>query len=139
MNNNLLLLAGRILLSVLFLVSGAGKIGTGPTFAGMLGHMGLPAPLLLAYLMGLFEIVGGTALVIGVQTRIVGVLLAAWCVLTGVVVHIGAPIDLMKNVALAGGLLVLAATTPGSLALPTTWSRRDRLAAMAPSNATFND
>lgn len=138
MNNNLLLLAGRILLSVLFLVSGAGKIGAGQTFAGMLGQMGLPAPLLLAYLMGLCEVVGGIALITGIQTRTVGALLAVWCVLTGAVVHIGAPIDLMKNLALAGGLLVLAATSPGSLVLRATWLKRDRSPAMTPSNAMFN-
>jgi putative oxidoreductase len=138
MTNNLLLLAGRILLSVLFVVSGAGKFGAGPTIAGMLGQMGLPAPLLLAYLMGLSEIVGGIALVVGVQTRLVGILLAAWCVLTGVVVHIGAPIDLMKNLALAGGFLVLAATSPGSLALRPTQLKREGSAAIAPASVRFN-
>jgi putative oxidoreductase len=136
MNNNLLLLSGRVLLSIPFLVSGAWKFGAmGPALAGMLGHMGLPAPLLLTYLIGLSEVIGGIALVLGLQTRLVGILLAAWCVLTGLVVHIGVPIDLMKNLALAGGLLVHAATSPGSLVLRTTSLRRDRSAAMAPSAA----
>jgi putative oxidoreductase len=139
MNNNFLLLGGRVLLSILFLVSGAGKFGAiGPVLAGMFGQMGLPAPLLLTYLLGLSEVIGGIALVLGVQTRLVGLLLAAWCVLTGLVVHIGEPADLMKNLALAGGLLVLAATSPGSLILRTTWLKRDRPAAMAPSRASLN-
>ncbi len=128
MNNNLLLLAGRVLLSILFLASGTLKLGAmGPALAGMLGQMGLPAPLLLTYLMGLSEIIGGIAVVVGFQTRIVGIALAAWCVLTGVVAHIGTPIDLMKNLGLAGGFLVLAATSPGSLALGTSWGKRDAL------------
>jgi putative oxidoreductase len=139
MNNNLLLLGGRVLLSILFLVSGAGKFGAiGSMLAGMLGQMGLPAPLLLTYLIGLAEVVGGIALILGIQTRLVGILLAAWCVLTGLVVHVGMPADLMKNLALAGGLLVLAATSPGSLVLHTNWLKRDRPAAMAPSSATLN-
>jgi len=118
MTNNLLLLVGRILLSILFLVSGAGKFGAmGPALAGMFGQMGLPAPLLLAYLVGLCEIVGGLALLTGIQIRAASLLLAGWCVLTGIVVHGGAPIDLMKNIALAGGLLALATTSPGAFAL----------------------
>lgn len=139
MTNNLLLLVGRILLSILFIVSGAGKLGPfGPALAGMFGQMGLPAPLMLAYLVGLSEIVGGIALVTGVQTRIVGIFLAAWCVLTGVVVHIGAPVDLMKNLALAGGLLVLAASSPGSFALRPALLKRDRPVAPRPSVASLN-
>lgn len=140
MSNNLLLLAGRVLLGILFFVSGAGKFGTGPVFAGILGQMGLPAPLLMAYLMALFEVAGGLALITGIQTRLAGILLAAWCVLTGLVIHLGMPIDLMKNVALAGGLLVLAATSPGQMVLRTTslktWLKR--LTAAAPLSATRN-
>jgi len=118
MTNNLLLLVGRILLSILFLVSGAGKFGAmGPALAGMFGQMGLPAPLLLAYLVGLCEIVGGLALVTGIQSRSASLLLAGWCVLTGIVVHRGVPVDLMKNLALAGGLLALATSSPGAFAL----------------------
>lgn len=138
MSNNFLLLVGRILLAILFFVSGAGKLGAGPAFADILGQMGLPAPLLSAYLMGLFEVASGLALIAGIQTRLVGILLAAWCVLTGLVIHIGAPIDLMKNFALAGGLLVLAATSPGTLVLRTTWLKRERLAPISPSSATRN-
>jgi putative oxidoreductase len=104
----------------------------------MLGQMGLPAPLVLTYLMGLSEIIGGIALVLGIQTRLVGILLAAWCVLTGLVVHLGAPIDFMKNLALAGGLIVLAAASPGSLALRTTWRKRGHSVVMAPSSASPN-
>lgn len=118
MSNNLLLLLGRILLSTLFIVSGIQKFGEmAPMLAGMLGQMGLPSPLMLTYLMALAEIIGGIALIAGFQTRIVGLLLAAWCVLTGIVAHGGAPLDLMKNLAIAGGFLVLSATWPGTIAL----------------------
>ena len=139
MNNNILLLGGRVLLSILFLVSGVFKFGAmGPVLAGMLGQMGLPAPMVLTYLMGLCEIIGGIALVLGVQTRLVGILLAAWCVLTGLVVHAGAPIDLMKNLSLAGGLIVLAATSPGSLALRSSRLKRDSTEHMTASGTSLN-
>ena len=130
MTNNLLLLVGRILLSILFLVSGAGKFGAvGSALAGMFGQMGLPAPLLLVYLVGLCEIAGGAALVTGIQSRAASLLLAGWCVLTGIVVHGGAPIDLMKNIALAGGLLVVATSSPGAFALGQFLPKRIRPAA----------
>ncbi|RFB78593.1 DoxX family protein [Methylovirgula sp. 4M-Z18] len=131
--NNVFLLIGRILLSVLFIVSGAGKFGAfaGP-LSGMLGNLGLPAPLLLTYLIALCEVVGGIAVAIGYQTRIVGILLAVWCVLTGVVVHGGDPVELMKNIGLAGGFLVLAATSPGSIAYYGTWPERRDLSTSTP-------
>ncbi|MBO9582214.1 MAG: DoxX family protein [Sphingobium sp.] len=123
---NIALLSGRILLSLLFLFSGVLKFMMGPQMAGMLGQVGLPAPHLMVYLIGLCEVVGGLALVAGYQTRTVAVLLAIWCVATGFVAHMGDPLTLLKNIGLAGGFIILAATTPGSLALD--WRRRGALA-----------
>jgi putative oxidoreductase len=124
MTNNVLLLAGRFFLAVLFVVSGAGKFAMADQIGGMLGQMGLPAPVALAYLVGLCEVAGGVALVVGFQTRVVGLLLAGWCILTGIAVHGGQPIDLMKNIGLAGGFLLLAATSPGTLAYYGNWPER---------------
>ena len=122
--NNFLLLAGRVLLSGLFVVSGLQKFGMAPQLGGMLGQMGLPEPVLMAYLIGLCEIVGGVALIVGFQTRIISLLLAAWCVATGFVVHGADQVALLKNISLAGGLLVMAATTPGAFALYGRWPLR---------------
>src|SRR5437868_5076075 len=59
MNNQALLLA-RLLLGVPFVIWGALKLSGGAVgLSGGLTQMGLPAPLLLAYLIGLFELVGG--------------------------------------------------------------------------------
>ena len=128
--NNLLLLIGRILLSVLFLVSGSGKLGAlAVPLSAKLAQMGMPAPLLLTYLMGLCELIGGVAVLVGFQTRIIGILLAIWCVLTGAVIHGGDANQFMKNLGLAGGFLVLAATTPGAIAYYGSWPlRRDAAA-----------
>lgn len=123
MRDGLLLLA-RLLLSALFFFSGFMKFMMAAQIAGMLGQMGLPVPLALAYLIGLSELVGGFALLVGFQTRIVSILLALWCVLTGVLVHHGEPIELLKNLGIAGGFLQLAMTTPGAFAFYGAWPQR---------------
>lgn len=117
MNDNVLLLVARVLLAVLFLVTGLGKLADPSGVAGMLGTLHLPAPVLLAYLVGVCEVVGALAVIIGFQVRTVGLLLAAWCLATAVAVHLQMPMDLMKNLGLAGGFLLLAANGAGSLAI----------------------
>ncbi|MBN8813636.1 MULTISPECIES: DoxX family protein [Sphingomonas] len=117
MSDNLLKLVARILLAVLFVVSGFGKLTDPSAVAGMLGSLKLPGATALTYLVGLGEVVGGVAIVTGYHLRAVAPLLAAWCVATGLIVHLGMPIDLMKNLGLAGGFLLLATTGAGSFAI----------------------
>lgn len=125
MSDNLLKLVARILLAVLFVVSGFGKLTDPSAVAGMLSGLKLPGATALTYLVGLGEVVGGVAIIIGYRLRVIAPLLAAWCVATGLIVHLSMPIDLMKNLGLAGGLLLLATTDAGSFAL----GRRARPAA----------
>lgn len=116
--NNQALLLGRLLLGLPFVIWGALKlIGGAVGLSGGLTQMGLPAPLLLAYLIGLFELLGGIAVVIGFPTRLAGILLALWCVATGLLIHGGDVTQLFKNLVMAGGFLLLAATGAGTLAL----------------------
>ena len=71
---NLTMLAGRAMLATMFLVAGFGKIGA---YAGTQAYMesfGLPGFLLPA-VIGL-EIVGGLAILLGIQARVAAVLLA---------------------------------------------------------------
>jgi putative oxidoreductase len=120
MNPSVLIFLGRILLSILFIVAGFQKLtGGAEGLSGMLGGMGLPQPLALAYLTGLCELVGGLAVLVGFQVRIVGILLALFCLFTGYIAHMGPDqaTALMKNIGLAGGFLVLAANGPGAFAL----------------------
>ncbi|MEF2073360.1 DoxX family protein [Consotaella aegiceratis] len=118
MSANLLPL-GRLLLSVLFIVSGFGKLMGAAGFSGYLANLGFPAPLLMAYVVGLFEFLGGIAILVGFQTRIVAIVLALFCVATGLLAHLGDSTSLMKNIALAGGFLALAASGPGAFAVDT--------------------
>ena len=115
--NNFILLAARIMLGLLFLMSGFGKTGDVAGFAGFMASGGVPA--FLAWPVVLFEILGGLALILGFQTRIVAVALAAFCVVSGTLYHF-APADQMqmtqflKNLALGGGYLALAVVGAGA-------------------------
>lgn len=130
--NNVLLLIARILLSFMFIYSGFGKLMDASGTAGMIAGAGLPAATALAYIAGLFELIAGIAIIVGFQTKIAAILLAIFCVFTGVVFH-GSPINvpdfpeganamlsmfnqimMMKNIGLAGGFLALAAAGAGA-------------------------
>lgn len=113
-------LAARILIGLLFIVAGVGKLGDVGGFTGYLTSGGLPAAL--AWPTILLEILGGLALVIGFQTRIFAVLLAGFTLLAGLLYHFQ-PADQMqmtmflKNLAIAGGLLMLFAHGAGAVAV----------------------
>ncbi len=116
-NNTPGLLAARVLLGLLFLVAGLGKLGNVEGFAGFMASGGVPA--ILAWPVILFEILGGLALILGFMTRPVALALAAFCLLSGVLYHFD-PADqnqmtqLFKNMALAGGYIALAITGAGA-------------------------
>lgn len=115
-------LAGRLLMALIFVFSAAGKIAAPAATMGYIAAMGLPFPALgLAGAIGV-ELVGGLLLAFGFQTRLVAPALAAFSVVTAVLFHgaIGDQnqlIHLLKNLAMAGGLLQIAAFGPGSLSL----------------------
>lgn len=130
--NNLLVLAGRILLAIMFIMAGGQKLVDPSGTAGMITGAGLPAATLLAYVAGLFEFVTGLAILFGFQTKIAAVLLALFCLFTAFVFHNG-PINIpsfpeganglltmfnglifWKNISLAGGFLALAAAGAGA-------------------------
>lgn len=113
-------LLGRVLIGLLFLLAGLGKLGGMEGFTGYLASGGLPA--FLAWPAVIFEIAVGALLIIGYQTRIVALATAAFCVVAAVLYHF-APADQMqmamflKNLAIAGGLLMFAIHGAGKLAL----------------------
>ena len=119
-----LALAGRLLMAVLFLPAGIGKL-TG--FAGTVGYIssvGLPMPQLAAVVALLVEIVGGVALVVGFGTRFAAAVLAVFTLVASVLFHAfwAVPADqqmiaqllFYKNVAVIGGLLTIAAWGAGA-------------------------
>ncbi len=109
-------LAGRTMLAAIFIVAGLNKIGA---YAGTQAYMeafGVPGILLPAVIA--LELAGGIAILIGAQTRIVAVLLAAFTLAAALLFHrdFSQPMQdilFMKNVAIAGAFLLLAAQGPG--------------------------
>jgi putative oxidoreductase len=113
-------LVGRILLAHIFLLAGINKI-TG--YSGTQGYMeGMGVPGMLLPLVILLEIGGALALIVGWQTRLVAYALALFSIVAAIIFHSNLSeqiqmILFMKNWALAGGLLVLAANGAGAFSL----------------------
>jgi putative oxidoreductase len=123
---NTVLLAARVMLGLLFVLAGLGKLGNVEGFAGFMATGGVPTAL--AWPVVLFEIVGGLALIAGFQTRIAAVALGAFCILAAVLYHF--PVDqaqttqFLKNLALTGGYFALAVTGAGAWALDAAFGPR---------------
>ncbi len=117
-----LALTGRVLLAAIFLLSGIAKLGDPAGTAAYVASTGLPAPTLAAWGAGLLETFGGIALIVGFRTRLFALALAGFSAVAAVFFHSALAdqnqmIHFMKNFAIAGGLLQLAAFGPGRFAL----------------------
>jgi putative oxidoreductase len=113
-------LAGRCLLSVLFLLSGVGKIGAYAATAAYMSSVGVPSVLLPVVIAT--EVLGATAIILGWQTRISALLLAGYSLLAALIFHTNFAdqiemINFLKNVSIAGGFLLLVANGAGPLSL----------------------
>jgi putative oxidoreductase len=108
----LLAFFGRLMIALLFLISGANKLMDVSGTDAMIRAAGLPGGLAIP--TGLFEIVAALALIFGVATRLFAVLLAGFCLLAALFFHNNftdpmQAANLLKNIAIAGGLLCLTA------------------------------
>jgi len=121
---NLLTLIGRILLAVMFVLSGIGKIGG---FAGTVGYIssaGLPMANLLAIAAIVVEIGAGIALIVGFKARWAAAALVLFTVAAAMLFHnywtlpddkqMLQQIMFMKNLAITGGLLMVMAFGAGA-------------------------
>lgn len=125
------LLLLRLVLGAVFIAHGMQKVwinGIPATQEGFAG-MGVPAPEVMAIIVAALEIGGGALLVLGLGTRIVGVLLAANMVVAMVLVHLAAGFFATDGgyefvLTLAGGALALALTGPGRFAIDAAFRRR---------------
>ena len=124
---NALNLAGRVLLAALFLPAGISKLTGFEGTVGYIASVGLPLPAVGAVLALLVEIVGSVALIAGFGTRIAALVLALFTLVASFFFHAfwAVPADqafmvqllFFKNVAVVGGLLVLAANGAGGWSL----------------------
>ncbi len=111
-------LAGRILIALLFFVSGVLKI---LHFTGTVDYftkVGMPASQIMTVIAIIIELGGGILLIVGWRTRWVAWLLALFVLVATVVGHRvwedAAQLDhFLKNVAIIGALLYIAAFGPG--------------------------
>ena len=130
MNDSLktaLVLVGRVLLALIFVTSGYAKLAGIEGTAGYIASVGLPWPTALAAAAGVFELGAGLALVVGFKTRWAAFALGAFTILASLLFHAywAAPADqefvqqlmFMKNLAIAGGLFIVAAFGAGRLGL----------------------
>lgn len=124
---NPIALLARVLLAAMFILAGAAKLGGISGTIAFIASVGLPMPGLLAGLTIVLEIVGGIALIIGYRTRLFAFLLAGFTLLAAFIFHAfwAVPADqayvqnlfFMKNLSIAGGLLLLTALGGGAWAL----------------------
>ena len=120
-------LLGRILLSLIFIGSGLNKIGDWSATASFMASYGMTAIPLFLFGAIVFEVLGGFAILIGYQVRIAGIALFIMLIPTTMIFHGFWAVDeaeqqmqmamFMKNLAIMGGLLTLAAAGPGPLSI----------------------
>ena len=110
----------RAAMAAIFLLSGISKIGAFEAMQAYMEAFGLPGVLLIPTIA--FEVLAGIALLLGFGTRQAAFLLAGFCIVTALVFHRNfgdqvQQIMFLKNVAMAGGLLLLARDGSPSFAL----------------------
>lgn len=120
-------LVGRILLAVMFVLAGWGKIGGFDGTAGWMASKGLPLVGVLLPLTILVELGGGIALIVGWKARWAALALAGFTLLASFIFHnfwamqgdavMANKLFFTKNLAVAGGLLMVFAFGPGRLSV----------------------
>ena len=118
------LLVARVLLSFMFITSGFGKLGDVSGAMGYVASGGLPGFFAVPAIA--LEIGGGIAILVGWQTRIAALALAAFAIAAGILYHyipaqglegmeaMGQMISFNKNLTIAGGFVALAAAGAGA-------------------------
>jgi putative oxidoreductase len=127
--SNLNVLAARLLLAQIFLLSGMGKLGEAYAVTqAYMESMGMPGLLLPLVIM--LEIGGGLALICGWQTRWAALALAGFSLIGAMIFHHNFAdqnemIMFMKDFAMAGGLLLLSVHGAGALSVDVKILSRD--------------
>ncbi len=115
---------GRVLLSIIFILSGLGKIEAFSGTASMMGAHGIPIPEVTLVAVILIELLGGLALLTGIHARLAAMILFIYLIPVSLVMHnfwtapAGAAqmqqVQFLKNLAILGGLLLCATCAPES-------------------------
>ena len=103
-------LVGRILISALFLLNGIFKISNYDGTIGWMESFGMPGILIIPAII--LEIAGPVLIIIGYKTKLAAGLLSLFCITTAFIFHNDFANQMqltsfLKNIALAGGFLIL--------------------------------
>jgi putative oxidoreductase len=128
-SENAATLIGRVLLSLLFIIGGWGKMLGPAATQAMFAKQGLPMVEAAWVLAVAVELGGGLAILFGLFTRPVALVCAIWCVATALIAHTNLAeraqeIQFFKNMGLTGGFLYVAAFGAGAWSLDAWLSRR---------------
>lgn len=109
-------MVGRMLIGLLFVFSGIGIVLNGVEgFSGMIEMRGLPIPLVLAWLVVVWKIGAGSALILGWRTMQAALALIVFTALVTLLYHLSLDdVNLFKNLAIIGGLLYVYVYGPGN-------------------------
>jgi putative oxidoreductase len=126
-SRDLAVLVARVMLALLFILSGFGKIGGFEGTAGYIASKGMPLPQLMAAGAIAVELGAGLLLLVGYKARWAAMAIFLFMIPTTLIFHNfwAAPPDkammeqigFLKNVSIMGGLLMVWAFGPGRLAL----------------------
>ena len=132
-SNNVVSLAGRILMSAIFIFSGIGKMAAFSMYTGYASAR-LPMPSVAIAAAIVVEVLGGLAILAGFQTRTAAWIVFLYLIPTTFVFHNfwalegAAKMDnqahFFKNVAIMGGLLILAANGAGGASVDASRARK---------------
>jgi putative oxidoreductase len=125
--NHSAMLVGRILLSLVFLVAGYRKLMGVAASAGYFAKLGFPMPDVMVWVAIAIELGGGILLVLGWKARWAASLLALFTLIAAFAAHRFWEVDpaqyanqmnhFLKNLAIVGGMLFVAAVGPGALSV----------------------
>ena len=120
-------LVGRILLAVIFIISGIGKITGFDGTVGYIASKGLPMAQLVAIATIVVEVGGGIMLAVGYKARWAALALAVFTLLAAIIFHnfwaveaaqkMNQQINFLKNLAITGGMLMVFAFGPGRISV----------------------
>ena len=121
------MLLGRVLLALIFLVAGYRKLMGVAASAGYFAKLGFPMPEVMVWVAIAVELGGAILLIVGWKTRWAAWLLALFTLIAAFAAHRFWEFDaaqqanqmnhFLKNLAIVGGMIILAATGPGALSV----------------------
>lgn len=119
------ILGGRILLALIFVVSGLMKMGAWEQTAGYMASKGMPMAPVLLFCAIVFEVVGGLSVMLGYKAKLGAAALIVYLIPTTLIFHNfwafqgmeqqSQMANFMKNLSILGGLALVAGMGPGPL------------------------